>query len=150
VLQFAPGITPVAPEIIAVTPDIDASMSFPGPWSRLYPLSRVHLWRPPFRPHRYQPLFARHAVTRVIRDLSANQPIEHGCHSRRCPPEVLAPDRLNSMVFGVFAAVALAIAWLASQPCCVLGQRAHARFGIRLALGSQPRHLLRDASQQVP
>src|SRR5260370_28551294 len=49
-------------------------------------------------------------VTRIIRDLSADQPVEHPATLEDVRAEVLTPDRLNSVVFGVFAAVALAIA----------------------------------------
>src|SRR5713226_1368267 len=72
-------------------------------------------------------------VTRVIREMSADQPVEHAATLEDDRAEVLAPDRLNSLVFGVFAGVALAIAVSARTR----------EFGIRLALGSQPRYLLR-------
>ena len=57
---------------------------------------------------------------------------------------MLAPDRLNSLVFGVFAAVALAIALVGVAGVLAFSVSARTReFGIRLALGSQPRHLLK-------
>ncbi len=81
----------------------------------------------------------------MIRDLSADQPIEHAATLEDVRAEVLAPDRLNSMVFGVFAAVALAIALVGVAAVLAFSVSARTReFGIRLALGSQPRHLLRD------
>jgi hypothetical protein len=49
-------------------------------------------------------------VTRIIRDMSADQPIEHAATLEDSRAEVLTPQRLNSLVFGIFAAVALAIA----------------------------------------
>jgi hypothetical protein len=42
--------------------------------------------------------------------MSADQPVEHAATLEHIRAEVLTPDRLNSLVFGVFAAVALAIA----------------------------------------
>jgi len=58
--------------------------------------------------------------------------------------EVLTPDRLNLLVCGVFAAVALAIAVVGVAGVLAFSVSARTReFGIRLALGSQPRQLLK-------
>jgi ABC-type antimicrobial peptide transport system permease subunit len=57
--------------------------------------------------------------------------------------EVLTPNRLNAMVFGVFALVALTIAVVGVAGVLAFSVSARTReFGIRLAIGSQPRHLL--------
>ena len=83
-------------------------------------------------------------VTRLIRDMSADQPIEHAATLEDVRAEVLTPDRLNSLVFGVFAAVALSIALVGVAGVLALSVSSRTReFGIRLALGSQPRALLR-------
>jgi len=83
-------------------------------------------------------------VTRIIRDMSADQPVEHAATLEDVRAEVLTPDRLNSLVFGVFAAVALAIAVVGVAGVLAFSVSARTReFGIRLALGSQPRNLLR-------
>jgi len=50
------------------------------------------------------------AVTRIIRTMSADQPLSAAATLEDIQAEVITPDRLNSLVFGVFAAVALAIA----------------------------------------
>src|SRR5258707_5170710 len=85
------------------------------------------------------------SVTQVIRDMSAEQPIEHAATLEDVRAEVLMPDRLNSLVFGVFAAVALAIALVGVAGVLAFSVSARTReFGIRLALGSQPRNLLRS------
>jgi putative ABC transport system permease protein len=56
---------------------------------------------------------------------------------------VLAPDRLNTLVFGGFAAVALLIAVVGVAGVLAFSVSARTReFGIRLAIGSAPRHLL--------
>ena len=57
--------------------------------------------------------------------------------------EVLAPDRLNTMVFGGFAVVALTIAVVGVAGVLAFSVSARTReFGMRLAIGSQPRQLL--------
>ena len=83
-------------------------------------------------------------VTRVIRDMSVDQPVEHAATLEDVRAEVLTPDRLNSLVFGVFAAVALSIALVGVAGVLAFSVSSRTReFGIRLALGSQPRDLLR-------
>ena len=83
-------------------------------------------------------------VTRLIRDMSVDQPIERAATLEDVRAEVLTPDRLNSLVFGVFAAVALSIALVGVAGVLAFSVSSRTReFGIRLALGSQPRDLLR-------
>ena len=83
-------------------------------------------------------------VTRIIRDMSVDQPVEHAATLEDIRAKVLAPDRLNSLVFGVFAIVALAIAVVGVAGVLAFSVSARTReFGIRLALGSQPENLLR-------
>jgi len=56
---------------------------------------------------------------------------------------VLTPDRLNAIVFGGFALVALMIAVIGVASVLAFSVSARTReFGIRMAVGSQPRHLL--------
>ncbi len=56
---------------------------------------------------------------------------------------MLAPDRLNALVIGVFAGVALLIAvvGVAGVLAFSVSQR-QSEFGVRLAIGSTPAHLL--------
>src|SRR5579863_9131256 len=84
------------------------------------------------------------SVTRMIRDMSADQPVERAATLEDIRAEVLTPDRLNSLVFGVFAAVALAIAVVGVAGVLAFSVSARTReFGIRLALGSEPQQLLK-------
>ena len=82
-------------------------------------------------------------ITRIIRDMSADQPVEHAATLEDVRAEVLTPDRLNALVFGGFATVALVIAVVGVVGVLAFSVSGRTReFGIRLALGSQPRRLL--------
>jgi predicted permease len=82
-------------------------------------------------------------VTRIVREMSVDQPVEHAATLADIRAEVLTPDRLNTIVFGGFAAVALAIAIVGVAGVLAFSVSARTReFGIRLAIGSQRRHLL--------
>ena len=82
-------------------------------------------------------------VTRIIREMSADQVVERAATLEDVRAEVLTPDRLNTLVFGGFAAVALLIAVVGVAGVLAFSVSGRTReFGIRLAIGSQPRHLL--------
>jgi putative ABC transport system permease protein len=82
-------------------------------------------------------------VTRIVREMSIDQPVEHAATLEDIRAEVLTPDRLNTIVFGGFAAVALAIAIVGVAGVLAFSVSARTReFGIRLAIGSQRRQLL--------
>jgi ABC-type antimicrobial peptide transport system permease subunit len=82
-------------------------------------------------------------ITRIIRELSPEQPVERAATLDDVRAEVLAPDRLNALVFGVFAAVALTIAVVGVAGVLAFSVSARTReFGVRLAIGLQPRALL--------
>jgi predicted permease len=82
-------------------------------------------------------------VTRIVRDMAADQPIEHAATLEDIRAEILTPNRLNTIVFGGFAAVALAIAIVGVAGVLAFSVSARTReFGIRLAVGSQPGRLL--------
>jgi len=146
VLQFAPGINAAPHRIIGVTSDIDDVHVVSEPMVTVYtPFQEGPIFGGRLFIHTSaNPYSLVTPVTRIIRQMSADQPIEHAATLEDDRAEVLAPDRLNSLVFGVFAAVALAIALVGVAAVLAFSVSARTReFGIRLALGSQPRHLLR-------
>jgi predicted permease len=84
-------------------------------------------------------------VTKIIRDMAADEPVENAATLEDIRAKVLAPDRLNSLVFGVFAAVALLIAIVGVAGVLAFSVSARTReFGIRMALGSQPQNILKS------
>ena len=152
VLQFFPGTDLekarlTAPHrIIGVTADIDDGHLVPEPTLTVYtPLESGLIFGGRLFIHTGENPYALvPPVTRVIREMSADQPVEHAATLADVRAEVLAPDRLNSLVFGVFAAVALAIAVVGVAGVLTFSVSARTReFGIRLALGSEPQRLLR-------
>jgi predicted permease len=147
VLKTTRGATGPPQRIIGVVADIDDVHVVPEPTVTIYhtfeqgPLYRGRL----FVHTSVDPYSLVTPVTRIIRDLSADQPIERAATLEDSRAEVLTPQRLNSVVFGVFAAVALAIAVVGVAGVLAFSVSARTReFGIRLALGSEPQRLFKD------
>jgi hypothetical protein len=82
-------------------------------------------------------------ITRIIRELAADQPVERAATLEDVRAEVLAPNRLNALVFGGFAGVALAIALVGVAGVLAFSVSGRTReLAIRLAVGSEPKRLL--------
>jgi len=91
------------------------------------------------------------SIVRVVRDLSPDQPVERGATLEDVRAQVLSPERLNAFVFSGFAGIALLIAVVGVAGVLAFSVSARTReFGIRLAVGSAPSHvLLRVLSEGV-
>ena len=131
--------------------DVDDENVVPGPAMTVYhSFSQEALWGGNLFVHvRSNPYALVTPITRLIRDLSADQPVERAATLEDIRTEVLTPDRLNTFVFGGFAAVALAIAVVGVAGVLAFSVSGRTReLGIRLAVGSQPRELVADVVSQ--
>ena len=143
VMQFI-GVKKAPRRIIGVAADVDDENVVPGPAVSVYhPFEQEIGGGRMFVHARTDPYALVPSITRIIRDLSADQPVEQAATLEDIRAEVLAPDRLNALVFGGFAGVALMIAVVGVAGVLAFSVSARTReFGIRLAIGSAPRHLL--------
>ena len=152
VLEYVPGTADekarvTSPHrIIGVAADVDDDHIVPVPTSTVYDsyadggMFGGHL----FIHTTGNPYALVTPVTKIIRQLAADEPVENAATLEDIRAKVLAPDRLNSLVFGVFAGVALLIAIVGVAGVLAFSVSARTReFGIRLALGAQPENLLR-------
>lgn len=130
--------------IIGVAADVDDEHVVPGPLLSVYHPFEQQMWGGRMFVHTSaNPYTLVTPITRIIRDMSAEQPVERAATLADVRAEVLTPDKLNSIVFGGFAIVALLIAVVGVAGVLAFSVSARTReFGIRLAIGSQPRQLL--------
>ncbi|OLC51882.1 MAG: multidrug ABC transporter substrate-binding protein [Acidobacteria bacterium 13_1_40CM_65_14] len=130
--------------IIGIAADIDDENVVPGPAMVVYhPMDQEMGGGRLFVHARIDPYALVPPITKIIRDLSAEQPVERAATLEDVRAEVLAPNRLNALVFGGFAGVALTIAVVGVAGVLAFSVSARTReFGVRLAIGSTPRHLL--------
>ncbi|HVH87823.1 MAG TPA: ADOP family duplicated permease, partial [Terriglobales bacterium] len=139
------GIKSEPLRIVGVAADIDDDHIVPGPAVTVYhPFQQGQLFGGRLFIHTHTDPYALVTpITRLIRNLSADEPVEHAATLEDVRAEVLTPDRLNTFVFGGFAAVALVIAIVGVAGVLAFSVSGRIReFGIRLALGSQPSALL--------
>jgi ABC-type antimicrobial peptide transport system permease subunit len=83
------------------------------------------------------------SVIRTVHEMAGDQPVERASTLDDIRAEVLTPDRLNAIVFGGFATLALLISVVGVAGVLIFSVNGRTReFGIRLALGAQPRSIL--------
>src|SRR5713226_6411978 len=145
VMKFIPGISTAPHRIIGVAADIDDEHVVPGPILTVYnPIEEGPMFGGRLFIHTSaNPYSLVTPVTQIIRGMSVEQPVERAATLEDVRAEVLTPDRLNTVVFGGFATVALAIALVGVAGVLAFSVSARTReFGVRLAIGAQPRQLM--------
>ena len=149
VLKFV-GISDAPRRIVGVVADVEDEKITPGPAITIYhPLGQAFVGQRAFVHTRGDPYPLVSPVTRILRAMAPDQVVEHAASLEDIRAEVLAPNRLNALVFGGFAFVALAIAVVGVAGVLAFSVSGRTReFGIRLAIGSEPRHLLIDVLRQ--
>lgn len=143
ILQFV-GVSSEPRRIVGVVPDIDDEHIEPGPTMTVYQPFEQQIGGGRLFVHaRGDPYALVPMVTRVVRELSSDQPVENAATLDDVRTEVLAADRLNTTIFGLFAIVALAIAIVGVGGVLAFSVNGRTReFGIRMALGSMPGQIL--------
>ena len=143
VMKFI-GVTPDPRRIVGIAADIDDENIVPGPAFAVYHPFDQEIGGGRLFVHTHGDAYALvPTITRLIREMSADQPVERAATLEDVRAEVLAPDRLNTLVFGGFAGVALAISIVGVAGVLAFSVSGRTReFGIRLAIGSQPRSIL--------
>ena len=143
VIKFI-GVSGGPRRIVGIAADIDDENIVASPSMVVYhPLDQEMGGGRLFVHTRTDPYALVPPITKIIRGLAADQPVEQAATLEDVRAEVLAPSRLNALVFGGFAGVALTIAVVGVAGVLAFSVSARTReFGVRLAIGSTPRHLL--------
>jgi predicted permease len=138
------GLSTEPRRIIGVVPDLDDANIIPNPDITIYqPTDQEWVSGRLFVRAKNDPYALVPAITRTMRDLSAEQPVERASTLEDVRAEVMTPDRLNAIVFGGFATLALLISGVGVAGVLAFSVSGRTReFGIRIALGAQPRSIL--------
>jgi putative ABC transport system permease protein len=138
------GVSTGPRRIVGIAADMDDENLVPEPAMTVYhPMEQEMNGGRLFIHAKLDPYTLVPSVTKVVRELASDQPVERAATLDDIRAEVLAPNRVNALVFGGFAGVALLIAVVGVAGVLAFSVSARTReFGIRLAIGSTPRHLL--------
>ncbi|MBK9241743.1 MAG: ABC transporter permease [Acidobacteria bacterium] len=149
VVEFV-GISTAGRRIVGIAADVDDENVVPGPAMTVYHPFEQEIGGGRLFVHAKGDPYALVApITSIIQGLKPEQPVERAATLEDVRAEVLAPDRLNALMFGGFAGVALMIAVVGVAGVLAFSVSARTReFGVRLAIGSSPRHLLMGVLRQ--
>jgi ABC-type antimicrobial peptide transport system permease subunit len=138
------GVSMEPRRIVGVVADVDDENVNPVPGMAVYhPAEQEGGFGRLFVHARTDPYALVAPITQIVRALAAEQPVEQPSTLEDIRAEVLAPTRLNAIVFGGFSAVALSIAAVGVAGVLAFSVSGRTReFGVRLAIGSHPWDLL--------
>jgi predicted permease len=143
VIKFI-GISGEPRRVVGIVPDFDDENIIPQPVMSVYQPCDQEGWggrlfvRTQGDPYAMVP-----AITRKIHEMSSDQPVEQVSTLGDIRAQILTPDRLNAIVFGGFAIVALLISVVGVAGVLAFSVSGRTReFGIRMALGAHPRNIL--------
>ena len=145
VMKFI-GINYEPRRIVGVVPDFDDENIIPSPSMTVYQPVEQEGWQGRlFVRTKGDPYALVPVITRTIHQMAIDQPVERAATLEDIRAEVMTPDKLNAVVFGGFAAVALLISVVGVAGVLAFSVSGRTReFGIRIALGAQPRDILTD------
>jgi predicted permease len=143
VIKFI-GLSGEPRRIVGVVPDVDDENIIPSPTMTIYqPSDQEWTSGRLFVRAKGDPYALVPVITRTIHDMAGDQPVERASTLQDIRAEVLTPNRLNAIVFGGFAGVALLISVVGVAGVLAFSVSGRTReFGIRIAMGAQPRNIL--------
>ncbi|HLJ42248.1 MAG TPA: ADOP family duplicated permease [Candidatus Acidoferrales bacterium] len=143
VIKFI-GMSGEPRRVVGIVPDFDDENIIPQPMMTVYQPTDQEGWggrlfvRAQGDPYALVP-----TITRKIHEMSSDQPVEQASTLGDIRAQILTPDRLNAIVFGGFAIVALLISVVGVAGVLAFSVSGRTReFGIRMALGAHPRNIL--------